>query len=169
MKISILAASIVALMTLSSAHAFQSESESPQASPFNPILEKADAAIVPIPRTSAEQIDFIAGGEIVGDAPSQSMIHSAQYQDHTWNPTWGAPYNPGISVQDSRARGSWEYQVYYIQTSGTNGFIIVYYNLICAGAGVRCPSTTASATCWIAGGIIGDCLDGVNATIPRNF
>lgn len=91
----------------------------------------------------------------------------AQSYDHTWSPGWGGPHNPGVSVTDDRSKGYWQYQYTWIQTGGTNGFIIVYYDLICVGK--RCPSTSAATSCWITGYGTGPCAEGANASIPRNL
>lgn len=103
------------------------------------------------------------GGSI--ELRSPARVQLAQTYDHIWNPGLAPPYNPGVIINDTSPRGYWEYQYYFIQTENTNGFIIVYYNLVCAGSGKKCPATSAPASCFLAGGWYGDC----DTSIPRNF
>lgn len=63
--------------------------------------------------------------------------------------------------------GTWQYQYYFIQTGGTNGFVIVHYNLVCVGG--NCAPTSAASTCWITGYGTGPCADYPNNTIGRNL
>lgn len=161
MKLSILVASIVGLVTLTAAHAFQASAQLPSASEAKAVVQTVSPALA-----IGEIADPSGAGAWGRDGGySEAKIQLAQYQDHTWNPNWGAPYNPGVVVQDNRPKGYWEYQYYYIQTKGTNGFIIIYYNLVCAGAGKRCPPTSAPSSCYIAGGWLSDC----DTSIPRNL
>ncbi len=106
------------------------------------------------------------------DAETQSSpakVELAQTRDHTWTPgNWSAPYNPGVIINDGRSKGWWQYQYYAIQAGGTNGFVIVYYNLVCVGPG-RCGATSAASSCWITGYGTGPCAEGANASIPRNL
>lgn len=86
---------------------------------------------------------------------------------------YAAPSRPPVPAPPAPAEpekptyaGHWEYRWYAIQTGGTNGFVIVYFDLTCIDG--ECAPTDASAQCWITGYGTGPCAEGANAAIPRN-
>ena len=161
-KLSLAIASLVVLATLSGAHAFRLEEPS---NGTQSLTSTHDLGGSGHPR---EDVSISGSYGWSYDDGASAKIELAQTYDHTWAPGWGAPYNPGVIVNDARSKGSWQYQYYAIQTGGTNGFVIVYYNLVCVGPG-KCPSTAAAPSCWITGYGNGPCAEGANASIPRNI
>ncbi|BCB21900.1 hypothetical protein [Bosea sp. ANAM02] len=140
----------------------------PSQSAPSPDLPVASAAAARTVEQASQWLDHL-GQRGAEKTSSETRIQLAQTYDHTWTPGNGyAPYNPGVIINDGRSKGWWQYQYYAIQTGGTNGFIIVYYNLVCVGPG-RCGATSAASSCWITGYGNGPCAEGPNASIPRNL
>lgn len=106
-----------------------------------------------------------AGAQVAPRKDAPWTTRSSMNQDHVQDrmvfdpgPTGSGATGLGTGSADFRYTpppppvGQWAFQTYYIQTQGTNGFIISYLNLVCYPGGSVCNTPAPSVTsCWVTG------------------